>query len=79
MTLTRVHPFVSGDTGPPNRSTGCGHVNADGRNMQLRGAVVRCGGWRWHAGGVRARASEVGGAAARVETRALRRVNACFL
>jgi len=46
--------------------------------MQLRGA--RCGAavGGGTAGGARARASEVGGAAARVETLALRRVNACF-
>ena len=38
--------------------------------MPLRGAAVRGGGWRRRAGGARERVSEVGGAAARVGTRA---------
>ena len=69
MTLTCIH-CLSDDTGSGRIGSTPEQMGMPLAGMPLRGAAVRRGGWRRRAGSARERASEVGGAAARVGTRA---------
>ena len=67
---THVHPPLSDDTGSGRIGPTPEQMEMPLAGMPLRGAAVRRGGWRRRAGDARERASEVGGAVARVGTRA---------